>query len=50
MEAEAAALKTIGQWMAFERKWAVVASYACAIDIHEGPWAGDDWRKYVYVS
>jgi hypothetical protein len=50
MEAEAAALKTMGQWLDFERKWAAAASYACMIELHEGPWAGDDWKLYVDVS
>jgi hypothetical protein len=50
MEAEAAALKTMGEWLEFERKWAIVASYACRIGLHEGPWAGNDWRMYVDIS
>ena len=50
MEAEAAALKIKGEWLDFERKWAIVVSHACSIDLHHGPWAGNDWRTYVDVS
>ncbi len=50
LEAEAAALKTKAEWLAFERKWAIVSSYACGLDLHGGPWAGDDWRLYAAAS
>ena len=47
LRVEAIAVRTIGEWRKFETKWATVTSYACGLNLHEGPWAGEDWRKYV---
>jgi hypothetical protein len=47
LRADAAALRTVGEWRKFETKWAVITSYACGLNLHEGPWAGEDWACYV---
>jgi hypothetical protein len=46
---DAMALKTVNEWRRFETKWATITSYACGLNLHEGPWAGEDWRSYVYT-
>ena len=45
---EAMAVGTIGEWRKFETKWAIITSYACGLNLHEGPWAGEDWRERVH--
>ena len=47
LRTDAAALRTVGEWRRFETKWAVITSYACGLNLHEGPWAGEDWACYV---
>lgn len=44
---EAMSLRTIADWRKFETKWATITSYACGLNLHEGPWAGEDWRTYI---
>jgi hypothetical protein len=47
---EAMVLKTVGEWRRFETKWATIASYVCGLNLHEGPWVGEDWTLYVDSS
>jgi hypothetical protein len=44
---DAMALKTVDEWRRFETKWATITSYACGLNLHEGPWAGEDWMLFV---
>lgn len=44
---EALALQSMADWRKFEAKWATITSYACGLNLHEGPWAGEDWRMYI---
>jgi hypothetical protein len=44
---EAKVLRTVGEWRRFETKWATITSYACGLNLHEGPWAGKDWKLCV---
>ncbi|KAH8665197.1 hypothetical protein BGZ60DRAFT_529540 [Tricladium varicosporioides] len=44
---EGKAVRTIGEWRKFETRWATITSYACGLNLHEGPWAGEDWREYL---
>jgi hypothetical protein len=47
---EAILLRTVADWREFERKWATITSYTCGLNLHEGPWAGEDWRAYVWAT
>jgi hypothetical protein len=44
---EAISLRTVADWEKFEMKWATITSYACGLNLHEGPWASEDWRTYI---
>lgn len=41
------AVETAAQLREFENKWATLTSYACGLHLHEGPWAGENWKDYV---
>lgn len=47
LEHEAKAVKTVGDWRHFEKRWAIITSYACGLILHQGPWAGEEWRSYI---
>ena len=40
-------VRGFGSWQKMERKWATLASYACGLKLHHGPWAGPDWEQYA---
>ena len=44
---ELQAVKTCDDWRRLERDWATLTSYACALRLHEGPWAGEKWQDFV---
>ena len=44
---EVMSLRIIADWRKFETKWATITSYACGLNLHEGPWASEDWRMYI---
>ncbi len=48
LESDVQSVKTLKEWRLMEKKWATLTSFACGLRLHEGPWAGKDWEKYIF--
>lgn len=47
LQGDVAKVVTVDEWQKVEKKWATLASYACVLDLHKGPWAGEDWESVL---